>query len=50
MTSVPVDAAASPCSVAELEALAKKQRLMLDRAYRYLLDQGFGIPELASLT
>ena len=22
---------------------------MLDKAYRYLLDQGFGIPELASL-
>ena len=50
MTSVPVDAAASPSSVAELEVLAKKQqRLMLDKAYRYLLDQGFGIPELASL-
>ena len=49
MTSAPVVAAASPSSVAELEALAKKQRLMLDRAYRYLLDQGFGIPELASL-
>ena len=46
MTSAPVDAAASPSSVAELEALAKKQRLMLDKAYRYLLDQGFGIPEL----
>ena len=26
-----------------------KQRLVLDKAYRYLLDQGFGIPELASL-
>ena len=49
MTSAPVDAAASPSSVAELEVLAKKQRLMLDKAYRYLLDQGFGIPELASL-
>ena len=49
MTSAPVDAAAFPSSVAEPEALAKKQRLMLDKAYRYLLDQGFGIPELASL-
>ena len=49
MTSAPVDAAASPSSVAELEVLAKKQRLMLDKAYRYLLDQGFGLPELASL-
>ncbi|CAE7721265.1 unnamed protein product, partial [Symbiodinium sp. KB8] len=49
MTSVPVEAAASPSTGAELEALAKKQRLMLDKAYRYLLDQGFGIPELASL-
>ena len=49
MTSAPVDAAAFPSSGAELEALAKKQRLMLDKAYRYLLDQGFGIPELASL-
>ena len=49
MTSAPVDAAASPSSVAELEVLAKKQRLVLDKAYRYLLDQGFGIPELASL-
>ena len=43
--SVPVEAAASPSTVAELEALAKKQRLVLDKAYRYLLDQGFGIPE-----
>ena len=49
MTSAPVDAAAFPSPVAEPEALAKKQRLMLDKAYRYLLDQGFGIPELASL-
>ena len=49
MTSVPVEAAASPSPVAELEALAKKQRLVLDKAYRYLLDQEFGIPELASL-
>ena len=49
MTSAPVVAAASPSPVAELEALAKKQRLVLDKAYRYLLDQGFGIPELASL-
>ena len=34
---------------AEQEALAKKQRLLLDRAYRYLVDQGFGPLELASL-
>ena len=34
---------------AEPEALAKKQRLVLDKAYRYLLDQGFGVLELASL-
>ena len=27
---------------AEQEAFAKKQRLLLDRAYRYLVDQGFG--------
>ena len=27
---------------AEQEALAKKQRLLLDTAYRYLVDQGFG--------
>ena len=47
--SSPVAAVASPSPVAELEALAKKQRLVLDKAYRYLLDQGFGIPELASL-
>ena len=33
----------------EQEALAKKQRLLLDRAYRYLVDQGFGPLELASL-
>ena len=49
MTSTPLDAAASPSPVAELEALAKRQRLVLDKAYRYLLDQGFGIAELASL-
>ncbi|CAE7767604.1 unnamed protein product, partial [Symbiodinium microadriaticum] len=34
---------------AEPEALARKQRLVLDKAYRYLLDQGFGVLELASL-
>ena len=34
---------------AEQEALAKKQRLLLDRAYRYLVDQGFVPLELASL-
>ena len=34
---------------AEQEALAKKQRLLLDRAYRYLVDEGFGPLELASL-
>ena len=34
---------------AEQEALAKKQRLLLDRAHRYLVDQGFGPLELASL-
>ena len=34
---------------AEQEALAKKQRHLLDRAYRYLVDQGFGPLELASL-
>ena len=34
---------------AEQEALARKQRLLLDRAYRYLVDQGFGPLELASL-
>ena len=34
---------------AEQEALAKKQRLLLDRAYRYLVDQGFGPLHLASL-
>ena len=34
---------------AEQEAHAKKQRLLLDRAYRYLVDQGFGPLELASL-
>ena len=34
---------------AEQEALAKKQRLLLDRAYCYLVDQGFGPLELASL-
>ncbi|OLP77768.1 Fatty aldehyde dehydrogenase [Symbiodinium microadriaticum] len=32
----------------EPEALARKQRLVLDKAYRYLLDQGFGVLELAS--
>ena len=40
MTSVPVEAAVSPSPVAELEALANKQRLVLDKAYRDLLDQG----------
>ena len=52
MSSTPVlagDAVASPSPATELEALAKKQRLVLDKAYRYLLDQGFGVPELASL-
>ena len=34
---------------AEPEALARKQRLVLDKAYRHLLDQGFGVLELASL-
>ena len=33
----------------EPEALARKQRLVLDKAYRYLLDEGFGVLELASL-
>ena len=33
----------------EPEALARKQRLVLDKAYRYLLDQGFGVLKLASL-
>ena len=32
MTPAPVEAAASPSSVAELEVLAKKQRLVLDKA------------------
>ena len=30
-------------------ALAKEQRLLLDRAYRYLVEQGFGPLELSSL-
>ena len=33
---------ALPVPEAEQEALANKQRLLLDRAYRYLVDQGFG--------
>ena len=39
----------SPSPTAEPEALGKKQRLVLDKAYRHLLDQGFGVLELASL-
>ena len=38
-----------PAPTAEPEALGKKQRLVLDKAYRHLLDQGFGVLELASL-
>ena len=34
--------------VGEPEALAKKQRLVLDQAYRYLEDQSFGVLEPAS--
>ena len=29
--------------------MGREQRLVLDKAYRYLLDQGFGVLELASL-
>ena len=44
-----LDAEAATPSVGEPEALAKRQRLVLDKAYRYLVNQGFGTLELASL-
>ena len=49
MASAPAAEALPATPTAEPEALARKQRLVLDKAYRYLLDQGFGVLELASL-
>ena len=49
MASTPAAAEFPDTPTAEPEALARKQRLVLDKAYRYLLDQGFGVLELASL-
>ena len=49
MAPVPAAEALPATPSAEPEALARKQRLVLDKAYRYLLDQGFGVLELASL-
>ena len=49
MASAPAAEAFPNTPTAEPEALARKQRLVLDKAYRYLLDQGFGVLELASL-
>ena len=48
MAEAPAAEAFPDTPTAEPEALAKKQRLVLDKAYRYLLDQGFGVLELAS--
>ena len=45
----PVVPATFPSPSAEPEGHARKQRQLLDQAYRYLLDQGFGVLELASL-
>ena len=49
MAPAPATEALPATPTAEPEALARKQRLVLDKAYRYLLDQGFGVLELASL-
>ena len=49
MASAPAVEVLPDTPTAEPEALARKQRLVLDKAYRYLLDQGFGVLELASL-
>ena len=49
MAPAPAAEALPATPTAEPEALARKQRLVLDKAYRYLLDQGFGVLELASL-
>ena len=49
MASAPAAEVLPDTPTAEPEALARKQRLVLDKAYRYLLDQGFGVLELASL-
>ena len=49
MASTPVAVEFPDTPTAEPEALARRQRLVLDKAYRYLLDQGFGVLELASL-
>ena len=49
MAPAPVAEVLPDTPTAEPEALARKQRLVLDKAYRYLLDQGFGVLELASL-
>ena len=43
-----IEAEAATPSVGEPEALARKQRLVLDKACRCLGDQGFGTLELAS--
>ena len=49
MAPAPVTEVLPDTPTAEPEALARKQRLVLDKAYRYLLDQGIGVLELASL-